>query len=213
MHYYAADVPVGHHISSGRNINCVRFHILQDSKEIAGNYSEILGLLHRYDALACDILGNASAWMVVPEWKDPAGYPEHFETPPIVTIEDPAGENAILEKIRQIQDLRNRKICNTFGLTPQWVFYDPADELIYEINAGRLLWDSAKFKKVLLNIYQEKIYDIFWMNSENGAVFAPYHAGVDVRVPDGAALDSLLERFQAWLPTNGCGFVIRSGDN
>lgn len=212
--FHPTDVPISYEIKYSDRMNGTRFHILQEDRATANNPQELSDLLIRYNTMAAELLGaDKPCWMVLPEWLEPAGHPDHIEHANIFDVEEVIDTEEDLKSLTRYQrrqcilSLRHKKLRELFGLTLSLDYYDAANECVYKIYAGLIIWQPGRFDKLLLQIYKDYFIRPLWMNAETGALFAPYHAGIDVAMPTSADLMRLIDKYRDWLPVKGWGYL------
>jgi hypothetical protein len=61
------------------------------------------------------------------------------------------------------------------------------------------------FDKLLTAIADDEVDFVFWMNRENGAIFAPYDGGFDLFPSTDAQVDELKKSYPDWLSSHSQG--------
>lgn len=160
--------------------NLTRFHLLPQGRAAARDHLELRSLLDRYNALGDVALGQEQAcWLII--LKSPNEDARH--------------------------SARRRRVQARYNMRPGWSFYSDSDRLSYEVQAAQVTWRAGHFNRLLLHIYQRRLWDIMWMNAATGAIFAPYEAGVEVSKPTPQGLMGVISAHYGWLPQDGQGFV------
>ena len=180
LRFHPGTWPLAHVLKDSQGWNLTRFHLLPKNRAIANDHNELRALLDRYNRIASAALGeNQVCWLVV--------------------LKSP-NENAL-------HSARRRRVQSRYDLQPGWSFYSDSDALSYTVQSGPVAWQSGRFNRLLLHIYQRRLWDIVWMNKTTGAIFAPYEAGADVSQPTPQGLMDLISAYYGWLPQDGDGFL------
>ncbi|EGF91116.1 hypothetical protein ABI_25300 [Asticcacaulis biprosthecium C19] len=212
--FHGKELPINHGVKHFDACQ-VRFHVLPDNLDRCLTPKDQSDMLARYHTLAMEMLGSNACWMVLTEVLDPTGHPDHVERD-VDDVRDLAKEDA--EAWRRYQrhsrayKKLERRIQSVFGLTPAWEIYDHDDENLYRFWAGKIVWAPDRMDALLNLIHRDRLLNPLWMNQETGALFAPYHAGVDITLPNAEALITTIERFGDWLP-GGWGFFNLPSDD
>lgn len=178
--FHGESLPVGHLIGDYAGWNTARFHLLPDHRANAHSHDELRDLLARYNLMACETLGEGEpCYMVM-----------------LQTINQNASQTARLNRLK-------RRYNMEFSMS----FHCPEDNYTYAAYAAPSAWFNQRFNRELLNIYQQRLWDVIWMNQRTGAVYRPYDAGADVSQPTPQGLMDLVSKHYNWLPTNGSGFL------
>ena len=172
--------PVGHLLCETEGWNLTRFHLLPEHRANAHNHDELRDLLMRYNLIAIETLGEGEPCVMIM----------------LQTVNQNATQTARLERLKR----RHR-------LEFVSSFYNERDNFTYAAYAGDSAWFYQRFNRELLDIYQHRLWDVIWMNTQSGAVFRPYDAGADVSQPTPQALMDMVSRHYGWMPTDGTGFL------
>lgn len=184
---HPGSVPVGGMLKDGGPFNLTRFHLLPHGREAAFNRYEYRLLLERYNVIMTEVLGeNEPVWLIVPV-RNIAGR--------VHRVEDP------------VEAARIRRLKRRYDLRTQWDFYSADQAVVYKIEAVQTIWQHDGFNRLLLQVYNDLISDVVFMNIRTGAVAAPYVAGVVVSQPSPKALMDLIAKYYGWLPPDGAGLL------
>lgn len=74
----------------------------------------------------------------------------------------------------------------------------PDDDSMVDIYAALANWGPNRYDDVFTKIENDEV-DLFWMNSETGAVFAPYDRGVDLILPAPDDVSRMAYEYSNWL--------------
>ncbi len=178
--FHGDDQPVGHLMYKYPGWNMTRFHFLPGNRFKAGDNEEKRHLLVRYERMAMDILGE--------------GQPCYMML--LQTVNEHARQTQRLERLRR-----------RHNMTQAMSFFNDDDRLSYVVYACESAWFPQRFTRELIDIYQQRVWDVMWMNKSNGATYRPYDAGAYVSQPTPQDLIDLVSRYYGWLPANGGGFL------
>jgi hypothetical protein len=172
--------PIAHILRDTPGWNMTRFHLLPDGRTTCRDRTEMRFLIQRFNKVAETALGGGQAcWMVV------------LTTP---------NENTLHRK-------RIARLARRWKLSPRWSFYSDTDRLSYTVLANVVIWRPNRFDRIFLDIYHGRLWGVLWMNQENGAVVAPYEAGIEASQPTPQKLMDLVSRYYGWLPEPGRGLL------
>lgn len=176
-------------LRNGGAENWIRFHSLPQSKRHADTDGEYATILARQNTLAAEVLGNTPCWLVQAHWTLPDGvipaylYDRYWAT-------------------------------REYGLAYAFEFLeaDGADDddpdrepdTPWRVHAGRAEWSSGRFDRLLLAIADDQAGPTLWMGND-GAIFTPYDGGIDVFLPNSAAVAQLKSRHSEWLSDHPLG--------
>jgi len=180
LNFHPNTWPLAHVLKDSPGWNLTRFHLLPGGRAAARDHTELRALLQRFNEMATAALGeNQLCWMVL--------------------LRSPNENIAHAARKRRFQD--------RYGMQPGWSFYSDTDSLTYTVQAAEVTWQSGRFNRLFLHIYQRRLWDVIFMNRTTGAVFAPYEAGADVSQATPQGLIDVVSAYYGWLPQYGDGFL------
>ena len=176
--------PIGYLLRRDQAPYWLRFHSLPESKRYADTEAERKLILSRQNALAAEVLGEGTCWLVQSHWVTPAGMTD------LADAEDPF-----------------RATCD-YGLRFAFQFAEgeeDAEASRWNVHAIETRWTTGAFDDVLLSIADYVAGPTLWMASTSGNVFAPYDGGVDLFLRDTGEVASLAAAHPQWLSLHAQG--------
>ncbi|OHD13246.1 MAG: hypothetical protein A2086_16910 [Spirochaetes bacterium GWD1_27_9] len=150
--------------------NWFRIHCLPESKRYAENENEYSIILKRYNSISSEILDNEECWLVYSKYK--------------------INDNKIISE--NIPDIDNKSLKYEFELLID-------DDEIILFWTTKIIWQENKFNNMLKEISDDNLCHIYFVNIQNGNIFAPYDGGADLIIKDIKEKEKLKLKYSEWL--------------
>ncbi|NCN11236.1 MAG: hypothetical protein GW938_15465 [Leptospira sp.] len=168
--FYDNRKPLSWYLKSELNEKWFRIHSLPNGQRYAKTKEDSAIILHRCDTIADKILSGNDCWLV----------------------RSTSIQSKTIPKFENVPYLKSEKFQYTLELKID-------EEETCQVWVLKSKWNSRKFKNLLINIAEDKIENIFFMNDLTGNIFAPYDGGIDLVINEEKESLKLKRIFKSWL--------------